>query len=122
MVVTLATRLRALWLVCLLVLGPAGPLGLILSGHAAGEDTHVLSIVHDPADHGIAPGALPDGAQEGSCLFCQAASSVNIGCLESVATLVAPGRSAVSWSDSRAAAPRAAVRAGLPARAPPARA
>ena len=35
---TLATRLRALWLVCLLVLAPAGPLGLVLSGHATGED------------------------------------------------------------------------------------
>ncbi|MCC6163974.1 MAG: hypothetical protein IT182_11565 [Acidobacteria bacterium] len=119
---TLATRLRALWLLCLLVVGPAGPLGLILSGHAAGENTHVLSIVHDPADHGIAPGALPEGKQEEPCLFCQAASSLSIGCLESAATFVAPDRSAVSWIDSQAAAPRAAVRSGLPARAPPAHA
>ena len=51
---TLATRLRALWLVCLLVLAPVGPLGLVLSGHATGEDTHVTSPLHDASAHGIA--------------------------------------------------------------------
>ena len=117
--VTLATRLRALWLVCLLVLGPAGPLGLILSGHAAGEDTHVLSIAHDPADHGIAPGGLPDDEQDGQCVFCQLASSISLGCVESTATLAAPETAALRWIAAHAAAPRAVVRSGLPARAPP---
>ena len=117
--VTLATRLRALWLVCLLVLAPAGPLGLILSGHATGEDTHVSSPLHDASDHGIAAGALADRAPDRHCLFCQTASSLRFGWTKSPTHLGAPDWSVVSWVSLQGGAPRSDSRAALPARAPP---
>ena len=75
MAVLVATRLRALWLVCLLVLTPAGPLGLVLSGHMTSEDTHAAATVHDPTDHGISAGALGDVRPDRHCLYCRSASA-----------------------------------------------
>jgi hypothetical protein len=119
---TLATRLRALWLVCLLVLAPAGPLGLIFYGHATGEDTHVASPQHDAADHGISAGALADRAPDRHCLFCQTASSLRFGWVESPVHLDAPASAALSWIDLQGGALRSDSRAAVPARAPPSRA
>lgn len=120
MAVTLATRLRALWLVCLLVLTPAGPLSLVLSGHAAGEDAHVAQ-VHDASDHGISAGALAETAPDRHCLYCQTASSLRFGWVEAAPHPHAPGSSPVVWIELQAGAPRSDSRAALPARAPPAR-
>lgn len=113
------TRLLALWLVCLLVLAPAGPLGLVLSGHATGEDTHVASLTHDASDHGIAAGALADRGPDRHCLYCQTASSLRFGWMQAPAHLHAPDWSSVAWIDLQGGAPRSDSRAALPARAPP---
>jgi hypothetical protein len=119
MAVTMATRLRALWLVCLLVLAPAGPLGLLLTGHATGEDTHVATPQHDAADHGISAGALADHAPDRHCLFCQTASSLRFGWIESPVRLHAPASAAIGWIDLQGGGLRSDSRAALPARAPP---
>jgi hypothetical protein len=119
MAVTLVARLRALWLVCLLVLTPVGPLGLVLSGHATGQDAHVTALVHDAADHGLSGGALPDRAPDRHCLFCQTASSLRFGWVETPAHLRAPGSSSITWIDLQGGSPRSDSRAALPARAPP---
>lgn len=122
MAVTLATRLRALWLVCLLVLAPAGPLGLVLSGHAAGQESHADTLVHDASDHGISAGALADHAPDRHCLFCQTASSLRFGWVEASSHLRAPGSTTVVWVGLQGGSPRSDSRAALPARAPPTRA
>jgi hypothetical protein len=121
--VTLATRLRALWLVWLLVLAPAGPLGLLLSGHATGESEHaVTSPVHDATDHGISAGALGESTPDRHCLYCQTASSLRFGWIESPAYLRAPHSASIDWIELQGGAPRSDSRAALPARAPPSRA
>ena len=122
MAVLAATRLRALWLVCLLVLTPAGPLGLILSGHMASEDTHAATTVHDATDHGISAGALGDVTPDRHCLYCQTASSLRFGWIEAPQHLRAPASTSVDWIELQGGAPRSDSRAALPARAPPARA
>lgn len=119
MAVTLATRLRALWLVGLLVLSQAGPLGLFLTGHAPGEESHVTTLVHDASDHGISAGALPDTTPDRHCLFCQTASSLRFGWIEARALVYAPGSASISWVDLQGGSPRSDSRAALPARAPP---
>lgn len=113
---TLATRLRALWLACLLALAPAGPLGLMLSGHAT---SHVAAPQHDAADHGISGGALADRAPDRHCLFCQTAPSLRFGWVESPVHLDAPSSAAISWVDLQGGGLRSNSRAALPARAPP---
>ena len=118
----LATRLRALWLVFLLVLAPAGPAGLILSGHLSGADTHVETAVHDAADHGIAAGDLPVNTPDRHCPYCQTASSLRFGWTETPQYLRAPASTSVDWIELQGGAPRSDSRAALPARAPPSRA
>ena len=120
MAVTLVARLRALWLVCLLVLAPVGPLGLVLSGHATGQDAHVTALVHDAADHGLSGGALPDRAPDRHCLFCQTASSLRFGWVETPGTSAPPARRRSPGSTCRAG-PRVRIRARLcrPAHRPP---
>lgn len=122
MAVALAPRLRALWLVCLLALTPASPLGLALSGHEADADLHgstTVGVVHDAADHGIAPEALPEAAADTHCLYCQTASSLRLGWSESRTSLADPALVVVEWPDAPDAALRVRMRLGLPARAPP---
>ena len=121
MAVALASRLRALWLVCLLALTPASPLGLVVSGHEAEANLHgsTLGLVHDAADHGIAPDALPDAGADTHCLYCQTASSLRLGWSESRTTLADPAHVVVEWPDAPDAALRVRMRHGLPARAPP---
>jgi hypothetical protein len=119
MAVTLATRLRALWLVLLLVLAPAGPAGLILSGHATGTDSHVEPAVHDASNHGIAAGALAVHSPDRHCLYCQTASSLRFGWIEVPQYLRAPASTAVDWIELQGGAPRSDSRPALPARAPP---
>lgn len=116
-----ATRLRALWLACLLALAPAGPLGLVVSGHATGTDSHVVTLAHDAADHGISPGAIPDVTPDRHCLYCQTASSLRFGWVEAPQHLRAPLSTTVDWIELQGGAPRSNSRAALPARAPPAR-
>ena len=121
--VTLAPRLRALWLVCLLVLAPAGPLGLLLSGHVTGESEHaVTSPVHDASDHGISAGALAESTPDRHCLYCQTASSLRFGWIEAPAYLRAPDSASIDWIELQGGAPRSDSRAAVPARAPPSRA
>lgn len=117
----LASRLRALWLVCLLALTPASPLGLVLSGHAADADLHAstVGVIHDAADHGIAPEALPDAGADTHCLYCQTASSLRLGWSESRTSLVDPALVVIEWPDASEAALRLRMRHALPARAPP---
>ena len=122
MAVALATRLRALWLVFLLVLAPAGPAGLILSGHLAGADSHVETAVHNAADHGIAAGDLPVNTPDRHCPYCQTASSLRFGWIEIPQYLRAPASTSVDWIELQGGAPRSDTRAALPARAPPSRA
>lgn len=122
MVVPLATRLRVLWLACLLVLAPAGPLGLLISGHATGESAHVATTVHDASDHGISSGALFEGSPERHCLYCQTASSLRFGWVGMPVILRAPSASSIEWIELQGGAPRSNARAALPARAPPTRA
>ena len=122
MTVGLATRLRALWLACLLVLAPAGPLGLLVSGHATGADSHVDASVHDAADHGISAGALAEDTPDRHCLYCQTASSLRFGWVEVPQHLRAPSSAAIDWIELQGGAPRSDSRAALPARAPPSRA
>lgn len=119
MAATLATRLRALWLVWLLALAPAGPLGLILSGHATGEETHAVAVQHDPSDHGISAGALAEHGPDRHCLFCQTASSLRFGGIQASARLHAPHSAAIDWIEWRRPSLRSDARATLPARAPP---
>lgn len=121
MAVALASQLRALWLVCLLALTPAGPLGLVLPAHDAAADVHgpLSAAVHDAADHGIAPEALPVAAGDGHCLYCQTASSLRLGWGEARSALADPAPVIVDWPDAPEAALRARMRHGLPARAPP---
>lgn len=121
MAVALASRLRAVWLVCLLALTPASPLGLVLSGHEVDSDLHgsTVGVVHDAADHGIAPEALPDAVADTHCLYCQTASSLRLGWSESRTPLADPAHIVVEWPDASDAALRARMRLGLPARAPP---
>lgn len=122
MAVTLATRLRALWLVCLLVFAPAGSASLLLTGHAPGEDVHAATPVHDASDHGIAAGALADHAPDRHCLFCQTASSLRFGWVESPLHLRTPASASVRWTDQHGLVRDSGSRLSLPARAPPARA
>jgi hypothetical protein len=122
MAVSLATRLRALWLVVLLVLAPAGPAGLIVFGHAAATDPHAEVALHDAADHGIAAGALAVNTPDRHCLYCQTASSLRFGWVETPAYLRAPASTSIDWIELQGGAPRSDSRAALPARAPPARA
>ena len=122
MAVPLATRLRALWLVFLLVLAPAGPAGLILSGHLAGADPHGETAVHDPTDHGIAAGELPVNTPDRHCPYCQTASSLRFGWVETPQYLRAPSSTSVDRIELQGGAPRSDSRAALPARAPPSRA
>jgi len=121
MVMATALRLRALWLVCLLALTPASPLGLPLSAHAADAERHgpAVGVVHDAADHGIAPDALPDAAADPHCLYCQTASSLRLGWSESRTSLADPAHIVVDWPDAPDAALRGRMRHALPARAPP---
>lgn len=118
MAVPLATRLRALWLVILLVLAPAGPAGLILSGHVAGADAHAETAMHNAADHGIAAGALPVNTPDRHCPYCQTASSLRFGWIETPQYLRAPASMSVDWIELQGGAPRSDSRAALPARAP----
>ena len=122
MAVPLATRMRALWLVFLLVLAPAGPAGLILSGHLAGADSHEGTAVHDATDHGIAAGELPVSTPDRHCPYCQTASSLRFGWIEIPQYLRAPASTSVDWIELQGGAPRSDSRAALPARAPPSRA
>ena len=63
MVASFGNRMRALWLACLLAFAPGGPVGLLLTGHAAGEIAHATATpIHDASDHGISAGALADTA------------------------------------------------------------
>ncbi len=121
MVVGLATRLRALWLACLLVLLPAGPLGLLVSGHATGADTHAAASVHDASDHGLSSGALADATPDRHCPYCQTASSLRFGWVSTPQRLGAPVWTAVDWIELQGGGPRSDSRAALPARAPPSR-
>jgi len=120
--VTLATRLRAFWLACLLVLAPAGPLGFILAGHPTGEETHAATLVHDASDHGISAGALADTTPDRHCLYCQTASSLRFGWIERLGYLSAPYSTSIDWVELQGGAPRSDSRTALPARAPPSRA
>ena len=122
MVVPLATRLRALWLACLLVLAPAGPLGLLISGHATGESVHVTAAVHDAADHGISAGVLPDASPDRHCLYCQTASSLRFGWGGVPVSLLAPASTSIEWIALQGGVPHSDARLALPARAPPTRA
>ena len=122
MTVPMAPRLRALWLVVLLVLAPAGPAGLIVSGHATGADTHTEVGLHDAADHGIAAGALAVDTPDRHCFYCQTASSLRFGRVEIPSHLRAPASASIDWIELQGGAPRSDSRAALPARAPPARA
>lgn len=121
MAAALASRLRALWLVCLLALTPASPLGLLLATHDADTDLHGagVGVVHDAADHGIAPEALPDTAVDAHCLYCQTASSLRLGWSPTPTTLADPATVVVEWTEAPDAALRVWMRRGLPARAPP---
>lgn len=120
MLVALALRLRALWLVCLLALTPASPLGLVLTSHDADQGAHAtVSVIHDAADHGVAPEPLPDPATDRHCLYCQSASSLRFGWTAAQAHLTDPAQVVVDWPDTVAAALRTRMRHGLPARAPP---
>jgi hypothetical protein len=112
-------RLRSLWLVCLLVLTPAGPLTLAFTGHGPGDDAHPAAVVHDAADHGISAGALPDSAPEPHCLYCQSASSHRFGWIEAPGALHAPAAIVVDWPATDADSLRTRLRHALPARAPP---
>ncbi len=122
MAVSLSTRLRALWLACLLVLAPAGPLGLIVTGHATDRDAHAATLVHDAADHGISAGALADRAPDRHCIFCQTASSVRFGWAKAITGLHRPGSSTLCRVERPAALPDLRLGVVLPARAPPPRA
>jgi hypothetical protein len=119
MAVALASRVRALWLVCLLALTPAGPLGLIPSGHAPGEDTHAATLVHDASDHGISAGALADVNPERHCLYCQSTSSLRFGWASPGTQLRAPSAAPVDWPEVAGDLLRTRLRHALPARAPP---
>lgn len=119
MAVVLASRVRALWLVCLLALTPAGPLGLILAGHGPGEDTHVTALVHDAADHGISAGALTDVGPDRHCLYCQSTSSLRFGWATSGTHLRAPASAPADWPEPEGDLLRTRLRHALPARAPP---
>ena len=121
MAVPLATRFRALWLVFLLVLAPAGPASPILSGHVAGGDAHAEAPIHDATDHGIAAGALPGHTPDRHCPYCQTASSLRFGWIETPQYLRAPASTTVDWIELQGGAPRSDSRAALPARAPPSR-
>ena len=120
MAAPLATRLRALWLVLLLVLAPAGPGGLTFSGHVA--DVHAEAPVHDPTDHGIAAGVLPVNTPDRHCPYCQTASSLRFGWIETPPYLRAPASTPIAWIELQGGGPRSDSRAALPARAPPPRA
>lgn len=122
MAVPLATRFRALWLVFLLVFAPAGPTSLIISGHVAGGDAHAEAPIHNAADHGIAAGTLPANTPERHCPYCQTASSLRFGWVETPQYLRAPASTSVDWIELQGGAPRSDSRAALPARAPPGRA
>lgn len=117
--VALATRMRALWLVCLLVFAPVGPAGLILSGHPTGEETHAPTVAHDASDHGISAGALAEASPDQHCLYCQSASTHRFGWVEASAHPQAPSSTPIVWADLQEGAPRSDSRAALPARAPP---
>ena len=119
MAVALASRIRTLWLVCLLALAPAGPLGLFLSGHAPGEDTHAATLVHDASDHGISAGALGEAGSDWHCLYCQSTSSLRFGFDVTAAHLRAPSCVAVDWPEAEGDLLRTRLRHSLPARAPP---
>jgi hypothetical protein len=119
MAVVLASRARALWLVCLLAFTPAGPLGLTLSGHAPGQDTHAATLVHDPSDHGISAGALADVSPDRHCLYCQSTSSLRFGWASPGTHLRAPSSVPVDWPDTAGDRLRTRLRHALPARAPP---
>jgi hypothetical protein len=122
MAVPLATRFRALWLVLLLVLAPAGPASLLFSGHVAGGDAHVGTPVHDASNHGVAAGTLPAATHERHCPYCQTASSLRFGWIETPQYLRAPASTSIDWIELQGGAPRSDSRAALPARAPPRRA
>jgi hypothetical protein len=122
MAMPLATRFRALWLVLLLAVAPAGPAGLILSGHVAGGDVHAEAPIHDASNHGIAAGTLPANTPDRHCLYCQTASSLRFGWTETPQYLRAPASTTLDWIELQGGAPRSDSRAALPARAPPSRA
>ncbi len=120
MVASFGNRMRALWLACLLAFAPGGPVGLLLTGHAAGEIAHATATpIHDASDHGISAGALADTAADRHCLYCQTASSLRFGSLEGDTRLAAPVSAAIDWPDTTADALRSRLRQALPARAPP---
>jgi hypothetical protein len=117
MALALASRLRALWLVCLLALTPAGPLGLLEFAHT-GAATHAATI-HDPSDHGISAGALDPKQPDRHCLYCQTASTLRFGRVETDTHLRAPAMAPVDWPERRRDALRSRLRHALAARAPP---
>lgn len=119
--VGLVTRLGALWLAWLLVLVPAGPLGLVMFGHSTGADSHASTSVHDASDHGISAGTLADLAPDRHCLYCQTASSLRLGWASTPERLPAPVWTAVDSIELQGGAPRSDSRTALPARAPPSR-
>ncbi len=119
MATALSTRIRAFWLACLLALAPAGPLGLLLTSHGP-EAEHGVALTHDAADHGIAPGSLPDRAPDRHCLYCQTASSLRLGWLSSASVLDAPASAPADAFLWQAVGLRFGLRHALPARAPPA--
>lgn len=121
MTVGLATRLSALWLACLLVLVPSGPVGLLVSGHATAADSHVATSAHDASDHGMSAGGLADVTPDRHCPYCQTASSLRFGWFASPQRLGTPGWTAVDWIELQGGAPRSDSHAALPARAPPSR-
>ncbi len=119
MAVALASRFRALWLVCLLVLTPAGPLGLVVSDHGPGEGVHAATILHDESDHGISAGALAEHDQDRHCFYCQSTSSLRFGWSNTTVAVHAPACTPVDWPEPEGDLLRDRLRHALPARAPP---
>lgn len=105
---------------CLLALAPASPLGLALTSHDADAPLHgAVAVVHDEADHGIAPEPLPDTAGDAHCLYCQTATSLRLGWGHVRVTVFDPSSRRLEWADAPAVAPGVWLRHSLPARAPP---
>lgn len=114
-----ASRCRALWLVLLLVFTPAGPAGLLASGHGPGKDDHAGQLVHDPADHGISSGALAPDAADAACPYCQLLSTHRLALPAAAVTVETPRVVALIARHDPSAALRSRLLHALPARAPP---
>lgn len=117
----MATRCRALWLVCLLALSPWGSLVVLVAAHAPGGEQHAAVVAHDASNHGIDAGALAATATDRDCLFCQSVSTLRPGLGSRATRLLPPGDSDAARHGSQRHRLPSAARQAVPARGPPVR-